>query len=148
MSTTRSRSYLPRWPNWAGGHLIATYDQTGNGLHFYQNDPLGKRRSQSDPNGHQEQTCSSLPYGDALSCTGPGSDPTEQHFTGKERDAESGNDYFFARYYSSSMGRFLSPDWAAKAESVPYAKMENPQSLNLYAYVENDPPTRLEADGH
>jgi RHS repeat-associated protein len=31
-------------------------------------------------------------------------------FTGKERDTESGNDYFGARYYSSSMGRFLSPD--------------------------------------
>jgi RHS repeat-associated protein len=36
--------------------------------------------------------------------------------TGKERDAESGNDYFDARYYSSAMGRFMSPDWSAKAE--------------------------------
>jgi len=32
------------------------------------------------------------------------------HFTGKERDSESGNDYFGARYYSSAMGRFMSPD--------------------------------------
>jgi len=32
------------------------------------------------------------------------------HSTGKERDAESGNDYFGARYMASSMGRFLSPD--------------------------------------
>ncbi|MHB8889968.1 MAG: RHS repeat-associated core domain-containing protein [Acidobacteriaceae bacterium] len=32
-------------------------------------------------------------------------------FTGKERDAESGLDYFGARYYSSAMGRFMSPDW-------------------------------------
>lgn len=39
--------------------------------------------------------------------------------TGKERDSESGNDYFDARYYSSAMGRFMSPDWAAKAEPVP-----------------------------
>jgi RHS repeat-associated protein len=31
-------------------------------------------------------------------------------YTGKERDTESGNDYFGARYYASSMGRFLSPD--------------------------------------
>ena len=51
--------------------------------------------------------------------------------TGKERDTESGNDYFGARYYASSMGRFLSPDWSAKAEPVPYAKLDNPQSLNL-----------------
>ena len=31
-------------------------------------------------------------------------------FTGKERDSESGNDYFGARYYAASMGRFMSPD--------------------------------------
>jgi RHS repeat-associated protein len=35
-------------------------------------------------------------------------------FTGKERDAESGDDYFGARYYASSMGRCLSADWSAK----------------------------------
>jgi len=69
-------------------------------------------------------------------------------FTGKERDAESGNDYFGARYYASSMGRFLSPDWSAKVEPVPYAKLDNPQSLNLYAYVGNNPLGRIDADGH
>ena len=68
--------------------------------------------------------------------------------TGKERDAESGNDYFGARYYSSSMGRFMSPDWSAKAEPVPYAKLDDPQSLNLYAYVGNNPLTQVDADGH
>jgi RHS repeat-associated protein len=46
------------------------------------------------------------------------------HFTGKERDAENGNDYFGARYFASTMGRFLSPDWSAKAEPVPYAKLD------------------------
>jgi RHS repeat-associated protein len=61
------------------------------------------------------------------------------HFTGKERDSESGNDYFGARYYSSSMGRFMSPDWSAKVEPVPYAKLDDPQSLNLYQYVGNNP---------
>jgi len=70
------------------------------------------------------------------------------HFTGKERDAESGNDYFDARYYSSAMGRFMSPDWAAKEEPVPYATFDDPQSLNLYSYVRNNPLTRIDADGH
>jgi RHS repeat-associated protein len=69
-------------------------------------------------------------------------------FTGKERDAESGNDYFGARYYASTMGRFLSPDWSAKAEPVPYANLEDPQSLNLYAYVRNNPLVRTDPDGH
>ena len=40
--------------------------------------------------------------------------------TGKERDTESGNDYFGARYYASAMGRFLSPDWSAKVEPVQF----------------------------
>lgn len=53
-------------------------------------------------------------------------------FTGKERDAESGNDYFNARYYASSMGRFLSPDPLG-------GHLEYPQSLNKYAYVMNNP---------
>ena len=46
------------------------------------------------------------------------------------------------------MGRFLSPDWSAKAEPVPYAKLGDPQTLNLYAYVGNNPLTRMDANGH
>jgi RHS repeat-associated protein len=68
--------------------------------------------------------------------------------TGKERDTESGNDYFGARYFSSAMGRFLSPDWSAKIEPVPYSKRDDPQTLNLYAYVMNNPLGRVDADGH
>lgn len=73
---------------------------------------------------------------------------SRSHFTGKERDAESGNDYFMARYYNSAMGRFMSPDWSAKIMPVPYAKLDDPQSLNLYAYVRNNPLSRFDRDGH
>jgi len=69
-------------------------------------------------------------------------------FTGKERDSESGNDYFGARYYSSTMGRFLSPDWSARVAPVPYAKLDNPQSLNLYSYMLNNPLSGVDPDGH
>jgi RHS repeat-associated protein len=68
--------------------------------------------------------------------------------TGKERDSESGNDYFGARYYASNMGRFMSPDWSAKEEPVPYAKLDDPQTLNLYSYVGNNPLTKTDPDGH
>ncbi len=71
--------------------------------------------------------------------------------TGKERDSESGNDYFDARYYSNTMGRFLSPDWASKLEGsnpVPYANLEYPQTLNLYSYAGNNPLSRTDPDGH
>lgn len=55
---------------------------------------LLQHRAQTDYAGVLEQTCSSLPFGDGLSCTGSTQYPTEHHFTGKERDIESGNDYF------------------------------------------------------
>jgi RHS repeat-associated protein len=67
---------------------------------------------------------------------------------GKERDTESGLDYFGARYYGSSMGRWMSPDWADNPEPVPYAELSNPQTLNLYSYVENNPLRSRDADGH
>nr|WP_255551582.1 RHS repeat-associated core domain-containing protein [Granulicella sp. dw_53] len=74
--------------------------------------------------------------------------PDRYRFTGKERDAESGLDYFGARYYTSSMGRWMSPDWADKPEAVPYSKLDNPQSLNLYGYVLNNPLSQKDDDGH
>jgi RHS repeat-associated protein len=55
--------------------------------------------------------------------------------SGKERDTESGNDYFGARYYASSMGRFMSPD----PSGLAYADPTNPQIFNLYAYALNNP---------
>ena len=46
------------------------------------------------------------------------------------------------------MGRFMSPDWSAKEEPVPYAKLGNPQTLNLYSYVLNNPLIIVDTDGH
>jgi RHS repeat-associated protein len=63
------------------------------------------------------------------------------YYTGKERDSESGLDYFGARYYGSSMGRFQSPDSLLGSP-------ENPQSWNLYSYVQNNPLTNTDPDGH
>jgi RHS repeat-associated protein len=55
-------------------------------------------------------TSTTYPSGDDLTCSGSGVDATEHHFTGKERDTETGLDYFGARYDSSGIARFLSPD--------------------------------------
>jgi len=68
--------------------------------------------------------------------------------TGKDRDVESSLDYFYARYYSSNMGRFMTPDWAGKPTAVPYANFGDPQSLNLYGYVLNNPLGKTDSDGH
>jgi RHS repeat-associated protein len=85
------------------------------------------------------------PYGQEQN---PTADPNHYKFTGKERDSESGLDYFGARYYASSMGRWMSPDWADKPEAVPYSDLTNPQSLNLYGYVNNNPLSKADKDGH
>jgi RHS repeat-associated protein len=84
-------------------------------------------------------TFTSLPFGDALSSV----DIDPSHFTGKERDAESGLDYFGARYYSSTMGRFSSPD----PSGLAYASLANPQSLNLYSYALNNPLRLVDPSG-
>jgi RHS repeat-associated protein len=128
---------------YAGG-LIATMDK--DETHFRLTDWLGNERVTTSFQGVYEGSCASLPFGDGLTCTGESADP--HHFTGKERDTETGNDYFGARYYASSMGRFMSPDWSAKEEPVPYAQLDDPQSLNLYAYVMNNPLSKIDSDGH
>ena len=63
-------------------------------------------------------------------------------FTGKDRDAETGLDYFGARYMSAGQGRFTSPD--AKQSS---AKLDNPQSWNRYSYTDNNPLAFVDPDG-
>jgi len=69
-------------------------------------------------------------------------------FEGKERDIETGNDDFGARYYSNRFGRWLSVDWSSTPVPVPYANLTNPQTLNLYAMVADDPESFADLDGH
>ncbi len=66
----------------------------------------------------------------------------EPAFTGKERDAETGLDYFGARYFSGAQGRFASPD-------KPFADqhVQDPQSWNLYSYARNNPLRFVDLQG-
>jgi RHS repeat-associated protein len=128
---------------YAGGMHLVTY---ANGTTYFDHgDWLGTERLRLSVSGGVADSCTSDPYGDGQSCTGAESD---MHFTGKPRDTEDNLDYFGARYYGSSLGRFMTPDWAGKPTAVPYANYGDPQSLNLYAYVRNNPVSGIDPDGH
>jgi RHS repeat-associated protein len=115
-------------------------------VHYYFSDHLGSASMIAAANGWIEQESEYYPYGGERLIQG--SDSNVYKFTGKERDSETGLDYFGARYYASNTGRFLTPDWAARPTAIPYAVFGDPQSLNLYVYVRNDPISRLDPDGH
>ncbi len=76
-----------------------------------------------------------LPYGERYAGT-----HTPHQYTGKERDAESGLDYFGARYLASAHGRWMSVD-------PELGRVAKPQALNRYTYVTADPVGRLDPDG-
>jgi RHS repeat-associated protein len=69
-------------------------------------------------------------------------------FTGKERDPDLGMDDFGARWYLPTLARFLTPDWSGQPAAVPYAALTDPQTLNLYSYVRNNPLAKVDPDGH
>jgi RHS repeat-associated protein len=142
-------SYSSAWTHtnaFDGGKIQATYHDTGT--YFYLADWLGTKRAEVGTNGCVS-TFVGLPYGDGLtpqSVSGYAMcpDATEHHFTGKERDAESGNDYFGARYYASSMGRWLSPDRLNLTDD----RVLNPaNTLNKYVYGGNNPLKYTDPDG-
>ena len=89
-------------------------------------------------------------YGSRTTVTGYTTDTLNPKFTGKLRDYESGLglDYFGARYYSGAQGRFMTPDWSETPTPVPYADFSDPQTLNLYSYVRNNPLAITDPDGH
>jgi RHS repeat-associated protein len=127
---------------YADGKHLATYSGGSSGTtYFIHPDWLGTERARSTTTGAPYETCTSLPFGDGLNCTG--GDPSPLHFTGKERDPESGLDNFLARYDASSTGRFMSPDNPGDGWDIG-----NPQSLNLYAYVQDNPINDVDPTGH
>ena len=75
----------------------------------------------------------------ALGCAGL----NYSFLTLKERDIETGLDYFGARYYASTQGRFTSPDPLFLQEEM----LSDPQRFNLYGYVRNTPLTLIDPTG-
>jgi RHS repeat-associated protein len=86
-------------------------------------------------------------------------DGSRLKFTKKERDIEPGLDFFGSRYYSSLQGRFSSPDHFRgnpaslfrgndQSSALPFSSSGDPQTLNAYTYVYNNPLSYHDPDGH
>ncbi len=119
---------------YVGPLLLSQYDgllgSSGATTLFVHTDHLGTTRLLSTSAASVSDSMDYLPYGELLS----GGSSTTHKFTGKERDAESGLDNFEARYFSSSLGRFGSPDPLLNS-----GRPDNPQSWNRYTYTLNNP---------
>jgi RHS repeat-associated protein len=111
------------------GSIRTITDQSGNVIENYDYLPFGRMLSSSQ-NGRANLNFPDYPD---VPTTNPTS-RTPQKFTGKERDAETGLDFFLARYYSGAQGRFISPD-----PMLGSANIFNPQTWNRYEYVLNNP---------
>ncbi len=104
-----------------------------NGQTYYEHQNwLGTERLRTTYNGAVDSTFQSLPFGDGYTFTGSQKD--QYDFAGLDRDSEDSTEHAQFRNYATLMGRWLSPD--------PYYgsyDFSNPQTLNRYAYVLNNP---------
>ena len=141
-----------------GGQLVAEFGGEASqqpGRRYLTPDPLGSTRVVTAADRSVLSRHDYLPFGEeigtALGNRGQASgvsgytaslaDGPAQKFTGKERDNESGLDYFQARYFSGAGGRFTSVDPALAVS------LKDPQTWNRYVYVKNRPLNYVDPDG-
>ena len=140
------------------GQLAAEYStqapDTGTSYPF--TDMLGSVRAVSNSSGSLSECYDYLSFGRMLGSADNGrssagcypnlsqplSSRLPQKFTGKERDGETGLDFFGARYFSGAQGRLTSPD-----PSKLSAFIDNPQSWNQYSYAYNEPFQFVDKNG-
>jgi|GEM_PF-4453370 len=151
--------------------LSGVGQSAGGAVQWLVTDHLGTPRMVIDQTGNLAgiKRHDYLPFGEEVGA-GVGGRMTQQgyvagnvrqKFTTKERDGETNLDYFVARYYSATMGRFISPDEFAggpdklfdfvdEASENPtfYADLDDPQTLNKYQYCYNNPLAYVDPDGH
>jgi RHS repeat-associated protein len=131
----------------AMGQLAAEFDssQSGSNLttQFITTDHLGSTRAVADASGNLTDCHDYLPFGEEIlaatgnrpSCYTTGTnDQIAQKFTGDERDPETQEDFFQARYFAAPEGRFRSIDPIGIPDDVG-----DPQQWNKYSYTRNNP---------
>ena len=121
-----------------GGEVIGRVGSGGSSRRYYLKDHLGSIRAVLDGGGGVSETRDYYPFG--LPMPGryeEGSPPTQEDFTGYEKDEATGLHYAGARYYASAFGRFTTTD--RFADKYP--------SLSPYQYGANNPATTIDMNG-
>jgi RHS repeat-associated protein len=116
----------------------ATMAQTEQ-VTYYYTDAIGSVRMTTDGAGGSVTRYDYLPFGEPW----PSAGPDVRQFAGKERDSESGLNYFGARYYANQTARFTTVDPVLDRA----AASADPQQWNRYAYVRNNPLRFVDPDG-
>ena len=143
------------WPNGGtlSGVVISGNLNCGTDVRWLIADHLGTPRMIIDQTGSVSniKRHDYLPFGEEIPIGTGGrtvtmgyvsGDGVRQQFTAKERDVETGLDYFGARYYASVQGRFSSPD-----PLLSSGIEEDPQSWNRYSYTLNNPLALIDPTG-
>jgi RHS repeat-associated protein len=139
-----------------GGEMVAEYTLNGTPAanpttNYLTTDYLGSPRIITDAHGQIVSRRDLMPFGEEIYAGGAGGRSTtqkygvnegiKQKFTGQLRDEAVKLDYFNARSYGFSSGRFMSADNFG-------GRLSNPQTLNLYVYAINNPMRWVDPTGH
>jgi len=130
------------------GTLVPAFAIGADVVNYYQLDAIGDVMAVTNQSAQVLEAHDYLPFGEECTTGVCASNPgvgagQPRKFTGKERDAESGLDYFGARYYGAKMGRFTTTD----PRQTFIANALDPQRWNRYAYGRNNPLRFVDPDG-
>jgi RHS repeat-associated protein len=111
---------------------------------YYHTDGIGSVRMITGASGNVVARYDYLPFGERCEAACPPTDHADKRqFAGKERDTQTGFDYFGARYYAGQTGRFTTVDPFLDAQNA----LVDPQLWNRYAYVRNNSLRYVDPDG-
>jgi RHS repeat-associated protein len=124
-----------------GSRLVAEYDPATSQYYYYTQDQIGSTRIVTDDAGAVVYAAAHDPYGGIQETWANAFDP-KRKFSDKERDEETGLDYFGARYYANASYRWVSVDPVLTERAL-----NDPQEWNLYSYCKNNPLAFRDPDG-
>ncbi|MCX6047961.1 MAG: FG-GAP-like repeat-containing protein [Chloroflexi bacterium] len=110
---------------------------------FYHGDHLGSATVLVDPTGQVVERQTYQPFGESRAPSS--AQVADYSYTGNELDEGIGLYYYGARYYDPSVGRFISVDPLYFEQ--PEKDLADPQALNLYSYVRNNPMRNIDPTG-